>query len=360
MKQSFLFFLFFTVLLSMQAQTIVDPQTFTSDTTVSDTDETYGRPSSTNKKFLMKYIRKYVRQGFSGDITVNAINGVVTLSDGVITNVKLASQTLDSNKLKNRAITPLKLNATGATGGQVLKYNSTTGLVEWDDELNGIYSGSDSLLQTNTYVKMDASNTQSFGVGYWPSFPNNDDYNVEYGLLILPNFTLLTNKRSQLQLQESEATLFYSIPGTSTNVFFSLRDSSAYIQGQRSVGAWEYQLPNSSPGSGNKIIEWQSGTPVWISTPSGGGGSSPERVFLESSTATSVDLDAGTTVKDRDGSNTTFTFPSNLSGLRVYKNGMLLAETGSLTTRDYSCNTGTNTITFTVALVSTDRVIIEK
>lgn len=84
------------------------------------------------------------------------------------------------------------------------------------------------------------------------------------------------------------------------------------------------------------------------------------RVFLESSTATTIDLDAGTTVKDRDGNNTTFTFPSNLSKLRVFKNGILLSETGSLTTRDYSVNTGTNAITFSVALISTDRVIIEK
>lgn len=118
-------------------------------------------------------------------------------------------------------------------------------------------------------------------------------------------------------------------------------------------------LPNAAPGSGNKVLQWVNGVPGFISTPSGSG-STPERVFLENSTATSVDLDAGTTVKDRDGSNTTFTFPTSLSGLRVYKNGMLLAETGSLTTRDYACNTGTNTITFTVALISTDRVIIEK
>jgi hypothetical protein len=34
----------------------------------------------------------------------------------------------------------------------------------------------------------------------------------------------------------------------------------------------KYVFPNSSPGSGNKMIEWQSGVPVWISTPSGGGG----------------------------------------------------------------------------------------
>ena len=123
MKQSILFFLFFTVLLSIQAQTIVDPQTFTSDTTISDTDETYGRPSSTNKKFLMKYIRKYVRQGFSGDITVNEINGVVTLSNGVVTNVKLGANAVDSTKAAN--LSPNDLAQTGATSGQVLTWTGS-------------------------------------------------------------------------------------------------------------------------------------------------------------------------------------------------------------------------------------------
>lgn len=96
MKKSILFFLFSLALLSINAQTIVDPQTFTSDTTVSDTDETYGRPSSTNKKFLMKYIRKYVRQGFSGDVAVNAISGAVSIQNDVVAWAMLASSTKDS------------------------------------------------------------------------------------------------------------------------------------------------------------------------------------------------------------------------------------------------------------------------
>lgn len=123
MKKSILFFLFSLALLSINAQTIVDPQTFTSDTTVSDTDETYGRPSSTNKKFLMKYIRKYVRQGFSGDITVNEINGVVTLANGVVTSVKLATNAVDSTKAAN--LSPNDLAQTGATSGQVLTWTGS-------------------------------------------------------------------------------------------------------------------------------------------------------------------------------------------------------------------------------------------
>ena len=82
--------------------------------------------------------------------------------------------------------------------------------------------------------------------------------------------------------------------------------------------------------------------------------------YLEGSTATSVDLDTGTSVKDVDGNNISFTLPTNLANFFVYRNGMLLSRTGSLTTRDYSVNTGTNTITFVTALTSDEIVVFKK
>lgn len=82
--------------------------------------------------------------------------------------------------------------------------------------------------------------------------------------------------------------------------------------------------------------------------------------YLESSTATTVDLDTGTSVKDRDGNNIAFTLPTNLDLLEVYRNGILLARTGTGTTRDYSLNSGTNEITFTTALTSDEIVMFRK
>ena len=88
---------------------------------------------------------------------------------------------------------------------------------------------------------------------------------------------------------------------------------------------------------------------------------SASEVFIESSTATTIDLDANTgVVKDVNGTNASFTYPTDLSRLSVYKNGIRLSRTGSLTTRDFSVNTTTNEITFSVALVSTDRIVIVK
>jgi hypothetical protein len=83
-------------------------------------------------------------------------------------------------------------------------------------------------------------------------------------------------------------------------------------------------------------------------------------VVIESSTATTIDLDVSGNVKTIDGGNATFVYPSNLSRLSVYKNGVRLTRTGSLTTRDFTVNTTTNEITFSTPLVSTDRIVIVK
>ena len=89
-------FFLFCVIHSFAQVTVVDPRTFPSDTTLEDTDETYGRPTGTNKRYLMKYIRKYVRSGFSGHISVNAVSGAVTIQSDVIAWAMLASATKDS------------------------------------------------------------------------------------------------------------------------------------------------------------------------------------------------------------------------------------------------------------------------
>ena len=48
---------------------------------------------------------------------------------------------------------------------------------------NGIYSGSGTLSQTNTYAAMDAAGTKSFGVGYLPNFNGGFTNYGEYGII---------------------------------------------------------------------------------------------------------------------------------------------------------------------------------
>lgn len=86
----------FSLIYSFAQVTVVDPRTFPSDTTIEDTDETYGRPTGTNKRYLMKYIRKYVRSGFSGHISVDAVSGAASIQSDVVAWAMLTSATKDS------------------------------------------------------------------------------------------------------------------------------------------------------------------------------------------------------------------------------------------------------------------------
>lgn len=91
-----------------------------------------------------------------------------------------------------------------------------------------------------------------------------------------------------------------------------------------------------------------------------GGAGDATLAYLEGSTATTVDLDSGTAVKDRNGNDISFTLPTNVDNFEVYRNGILQARSGTITTRDYQVNTGTNEITFVVALTADEIVIFKK
>lgn len=85
------------------------------------------------------------------------------------------------------------------------------------------------------------------------------------------------------------------------------------------------------------------------------------QAYLTGSTATTVDLDTGTSVTDVDGTNVAFTLPTDLKKFFVYRNGIRLSKSGaSSPTRDYSVNTGTNEITFVTALTTGESVVFEK
>lgn len=84
------------------------------------------------------------------------------------------------------------------------------------------------------------------------------------------------------------------------------------------------------------------------------------RYFVEGSTASTIDLDAGGgVIKDVDGNNETATIPTDHNLIKIFRNGQLLAETGDLTTRDYSLNDSTHVITLETALTSSEILIIE-
>jgi hypothetical protein len=106
-----------------------------------------------------------------------------------------------------------------------------------------------------------------------------------------------------------------------------------------------------------QVLTWNGS--VWVNSASSGG--TLEWAYIENVSGATVDLDANIgSVKDRNGNNIAFTIPSNPDNMKVYRNGMLQARTGSITTRDYQINTSTNEITFVEALTTDEIVLIEK
>lgn len=74
--------------------------------------------------------------------------------------------------------------------------------------------------------------------------------------------------------------------------------------------------------------------------------------YVDSFSGNNIDLDANTgTVVNVDGTGIAFTAPSDLTKLFVYRNGVMLSRTGTVS-RDYSVNTSTHVITFSVDITS--------
>ncbi len=85
------------------------------------------------------------------------------------------------------------------------------------------------------------------------------------------------------------------------------------------------------------------------------------RAFLEGSTSSTVSLNSGTAVTDVNGSNISFTIPTDTNKFFVYRNGVRQRESSSTTpVRDYSVNTTTHVITFVVVLQADESVLFEK
>lgn len=98
--------------------------------------------------------------------------------------------------------------------------------------------------------------------------------------------------------------------------------------------------------TGQVLIATTGSDPSWGAVPT----AVSEAYWEPTSSSTTVDLDTGTSVKDVDGTNIAFTVPSDLKKLHIYRNGYHQSMTGTLTIRDYTVNTSTHVVTFTVSV----------
>jgi len=113
----------------------------------------------------------------------------------------------------------------------------------------------------------------------------------------------------------------------------------------------------TAPTNG-QVLTYDIGTGNWVNTTLS---TAVDEAYIENFVGSSVDLDANVgNVKDVDGNNIAFTIPTDLTKFEVYRNGLRENRTGSLTTRGYSVDLGTHTITFTPAIVATDAIYLVK
>jgi hypothetical protein len=138
--------------------------------------------------------------------------------------------------------------------------------------------------------------------------------------------------------------------GTAVGAIYGGTGQTSYSTGDLIYASGANTLAKRTIGSTNQVLTVSGGVPTWADNLT-----SVEEAYLESATGATVDLDSGTGVKDVNGNNTSMTV-SDETKLFIYRNGMLLNRSGSLTTRDYTINTGTNVVTFAIALTA-DEVV---
>lgn len=145
--------------------------------------------------------------------------------------------------------------------------------------------------------------------------------------------------------------------GTTIAQGFGGTGFSTYATGDILYASATNTLSKRTIGSTNDVLTVVGGVPTWQAPTT----TAITEAYVEGSTSSTIDMDANVgNVKDVDGNNIAFTFPTDLTRVSVYLNGQLLHRSGTLTTRDYSVNTTTHVITLVSALSSTDVLYVKK
>jgi hypothetical protein len=186
-------------------------------------------PTITDTLIGTKFKVKYYAETTSETIGVFQLDlGYVTGFDGT-QYIDAASPVVIMNDLEEYTFWPVQ-----DVVGYHWAYTKTSGSDGADG--NGIYSGSDSLSQENTYAAMAADGSQTFGLGQFPNFPERDYANYEYGLFISPEYY-------------GEVTL------ANYNSYMSLYDDAFYATGKYAGNGRETSRINADGGSARAYIQ---------------------------------------------------------------------------------------------------------
>jgi hypothetical protein len=145
----------------------------------------------------------------------------------------------------------------------------------------------------------------------------------------------------------------YALYTTSGKVRFDLGSDASWDLLARSATG---ELARVANGTTGQVLTATTGSaPTWQSVSAG-----TFTVGYVTGTGTDTyDLDAGTVVKDVDGAGFAFTVPADLNKVIIYRNGVLLSRSGSVS-RDYTLNSGTGVLVLASSLATDETLTIYK
>jgi len=173
---------------------------------------------------------------------------------------------------------------------------------------------------------------------------------ITRGLWISPTLTAAADYRG---LEITSSASHYALYSTAGKVRFDLGSDANWDLPVRSATGELTRIANGTTG---QVLTATTGSaPSWQSVSAG-----TFTVGYVTGTGTDTyDLDAGTVVKDVDGAGFSFTVPADLNKTIIYRNGVLLSRSGTVT-RDYTLNSGTGVLVLASTLATDETLTIYK
>jgi hypothetical protein len=248
------------------------------------------------------------------------------------------------------------ISITPSSGNALNLFSGNGGTVNYGNGFSWTAaSGTLNAMRNASLVSLSSASTATFtALAIETSITQTGGANgITRGLYINPSLTTPADYRGvEINVAAAQYALFVNSGKTRINV--------------GSDASWDLPVRNASGdltrianGTTGQVLTATTGSaPTW-QTPAGG--VTITLAYVEGSTSSTIDLDANSgVVKDKDGNNVAFTVPTDTTKFEVYRNGQRLAETGSLTTRDYSVNTTTHVLTLATALATDEILVVVK
>lgn len=302
---------------------------------------------NTNTTFGYKHLASTASEVFSitdnGTLKVtNSSSANTTISPGSIsTNSNLTISSTSQIAINPAAGTDVSI---GNGGGGIFRvaqgnnYTTTTGTL-LASEITPTFVNGVGNTATFSSLEVRPNITQTGGAT-----------GITRGISIAPT---LTNAFDFRGLEITATSAHYALYTVSGKVRFDL--------GSDAVGDMYYR-----DGSGNFVRLATGATSGHVLTSNGsaaapswqaasGSGSTITTGYVTGTGTTVYDLDAGIVVTDVDGTAFSFTVPTNLDKVFVYRNGMLLSRSGTVS-RDYTLVSATGVLTL-ASVLATDEVL---